>query len=166
MSQSAVGAAGIIKFGDDNYERCASCKCIGAVQHKGVKCPLFKFVPTYYLDHGEFCVMMPSVNVTTVIQPVTDSSTVVEGVEDDTFIDTAILMAIHYGRTVPSELMPSLQAQPDHVVYSDVMPLLSAHSESVIVTDLMPMLAAPSDQVVSSDLLPSLQATKSESVVL
>jgi len=50
--------------------------------------------------------MPPSVNVTTVIQPVTDSSAVVEEVEDefhDTFIDTAILMAIHNGRTVPSD---------------------------------------------------------------
>jgi hypothetical protein len=191
-------------------EICASCKCIGAVPHKGLKCPLSKFVLSYYLDHGEFpndnsflsnqdvpesifklcfphsnhpstsdpdkqsksvkfgsnqsskdkkkgestveegiksgdptgassvpsskpnpadlpvsgsvgavhfiahingkptsCVMMPpSVNVTTVIQPVTDSSAVVEEVEDefhDTFIDTAILMAIHYGRTVPSD---------------------------------------------------------------
>ena len=134
MSQSAVGAAGIIKFDDDNNEICAYCKCIGAVQHKGVKCPLFKFVPTYYLDHGEFCVMMPSVNVTTVIQPVTDSSAVVvEGVEDefrDSFIGLSILMAIHYGHTVPSDLMPLLQAKSDPVS-SGLMPFFQAKSGSI-----------------------------------
>jgi len=184
MSQSAVGAAGIIKFGDDNNEICASCKCIGAVQHKGVKCPLFKFVPTYYLDHGEFCVMMPSVNVTTVIQPVTDSSAVVvEGVEDefrDSFIGLSILMAIHYGHNVPSDVMSMLTAPSDHVVSSDVMsmlttpsdhikssdmmPLLQAQSGSIISSDVKPMLAAPVDHVISSDVKPML-AVPSDHVV-
>ena len=168
MSQSAVGAAGIIKFDDDKNEICASCKCIGAVQHKGVKCPLFKFVLTYYLDHGEFCVMMPSVNVTTVIQPVTDSSAVVvEGVEDefrDSFIGLSILMAIHYGHNVPSDVMSMLTTPSDHIVSSELMPLLQAQSGSIISSEMMPLLQAQSGSIISSELMPLLQA-KSDYVV-
>jgi len=40
------------KLEECESEKCASCLSLSAQQHKDRKCPLFKYVVRYYLDHG------------------------------------------------------------------------------------------------------------------